>query len=547
MPWKLTLEFAAIALCVLGVLRTKAAVFEAIARVARRKTLVCISAGLLVLVVRAALLPVWPSPRPSIYDEFSYLLQADTFAHGKLTNQAHPLWQFFESVYVLQQPTYASKYPPGQGLIMAAGQTATGHAWAGVWLSCGFLAAALCWSLQGWLPPVWALFGTLIAADLCLFSYWMNSYWGGAVAGIGGALVIGAWPRIARHKQHAAALGWVFGAGLVILLFTRPYEGFLLAAPTSIALWIATSGRRVKVWLPIAVLGIAGIASTALYDYRVTGDPLRMPYQEYFSQYETVPPLTILPVQHTKSFRHFDLEFLDSGWARDTNGKARSWGLPRVRTGDLYKTVNNIFGDPVWVAIFLATAPLWLRRKRLRLLVILTGTLVGGAMLELTFYTHYAAPFTAVLMILLVEALRHLRVWARRNMAKPNLLIVVLCVSVVGAGAAARVFHIYRGDPPESRQAVNARKAGVEHDLLLRQPGKHVIFVRYTGTQSPHEEWIYNLSDIDAQPVVWAQDMGAENSRLMAYYPDRSFWMFQPDVDATYLEPLQGSLDSTGH
>jgi hypothetical protein len=29
--------------------------------------------------------------------------------------------------------------------------------------------------------------------------------------------------------------------------------------------------------------------------------------------------------------------------------------------------------------------------------------------------------------------------------------------------------------------------------------------------------------------------MGSENSRLMAYYPGRSFWMFEPDTDEAHL------------
>jgi len=72
---------------------------------------------------------------------------------------------------------------------MAIGKRLFGHPWFGVWLSCGALAAALLWALEGWFAPSWALFGTLLAIPLCSFSYWMNSYMGGSVAAIGGALV----------------------------------------------------------------------------------------------------------------------------------------------------------------------------------------------------------------------------------------------------------------------------------------------------------------------------------------------------------------------
>jgi hypothetical protein len=320
---------------------------------ARRKTLSCVGLGVLVLVVRAALLPVWPIPTPSVYDEFSYILQADTFAHGRLANPAHPLWRFFESTYILQQPTYASRFPPAQGLAMAIGQVIFGHPWFGVWLSAGVLAAALCWALQGWLPPGWALLGAFIGLDLCLFSYWMNSYWGGAVTAIGGALVTGAWVRIKRAKRWRYA--WVFGVGAVIVVLARPFEGLLLLVPALITLGMANHTARV--WLPIVLTGVAGASWFAYDNYRVTGHPLRLPYRQYYEQYEIVPPFSLMPISTTppRTFRHFDLE----SRARETYNRARSWRLFVDRPMDWLVLLRHYYGNFIWLVPLVVFTPFY--------------------------------------------------------------------------------------------------------------------------------------------------------------------------------------------
>jgi hypothetical protein len=232
------------------------------ARLAHHQRLAILAIAALTILLRLSLLWILPVPIPVIQDEFSYLLAADTFAHGRLTNPPSPFWIFFDEVHVNQLPTYMSKYPPAQGAILAIGQL-LGHPFIGVVLSAAIMCAAILWMLQGWLPPEWALLGgTLVLLRLGIFTYWIDSYWGGAVTAIGGALVLGALPRILHFQRPRDAV--LLALGAAILLNSRPFEGAILCLPVAVVLFVWLCGRRRPPWRAVLPRVVAPLLAAAV-------------------------------------------------------------------------------------------------------------------------------------------------------------------------------------------------------------------------------------------------------------------------------------------
>ncbi|HSW49779.1 MAG TPA: hypothetical protein VLH09_06360 [Bryobacteraceae bacterium] len=500
---------------------------------ARRRGLAVAAVGLFALFGRLALLPVLPVPVPHAHDEFSYLLAADTFASGRLANPAHPMWLHFETMHVNQKPAYMSMYPPAQGMALAAGKVLFGHPWWGVWLSAGLMCSAICWMLQGWLPPGWALLGGFIAAvRLGLFSYWMNSYWGGAVAAIGGALVLGALPRLMRKPGVLRAV--LFALGVAILANSRPYEGLLLALPAGIVLLARMP--KLRVVAPIALVLVLAASAMLYYNWRVAGDPFRLPYQvnretyvqaRYFVWESTNPR----PVYNHAAMRDFYVgwQLRQSEWA----------GTP---AGFLQNAVH--FAVYFW-AFFLGpllTVPLLMihrlvRDRRMRLLAVTAALSLVGLGANLFFVQHYAAPATALLYALLLQGLRHLRAW--RPPLAPAFVAVCAVMLLVRLGAEPVQGRLMPSDLATWFQSPKGFTERAEIQSRLDEtPGMHLIVVRYSAGHDPEREWVYNTADIDRAKVVWAREMDeASNRRLLAYFKGRRVWLLKADSASPKLSP----------
>ena len=61
---------------------------------------------------------------------------------------------------------------------------------------------------------------------------WSQTYWGGSVAVLGSALLIGAWTRLMIQFSIPQAI--LFAIALIILANSRPYEGLMLSIPLTL-------------------------------------------------------------------------------------------------------------------------------------------------------------------------------------------------------------------------------------------------------------------------------------------------------------------------
>lgn len=265
------------------------AVWRGVDSIARHKRFSVLLTGALAFVGCWMIAQIKGFPVPHVADEFSYLLGADTFAHGRLTKPPHPLWQVFESVHILQQPTYMSKYPPASALVLALGQVLFGHPVYGVWIGMALMCGGICWMLQAWTKPRWALLGCLFAVfhpTLGITSYWAQLYWGGAIPAFGGALFFGGLRRIFQRPNVKDSF-WM-GLGLAVLANSRPFEGLIAALP-GIGLffcWFLKQSREkrfgnisVTVFSPLIIVGALTLLAMGYYNQQVPGDFRTAPYR----------------------------------------------------------------------------------------------------------------------------------------------------------------------------------------------------------------------------------------------------------------------------
>jgi hypothetical protein len=569
------IELAWLLLLLLGTMAWRPWIEPGVRALARRRALCMVLLAALPVALRLLLLPNHPVPAPQVYDEASHLLVADTLRHFRLANPPHPLNQFFETAFTLQEPHYASIYPLGQGLLLAAGRAVFGSPWIAVVLVTALFCSLTYWMLCAWIAPEWALLGGLLAViefgPLC---YWMNSYWGGSLAGVAGCLVFGSLPRLRGTCLSAKGRGrdaLLLGLGLGVHWLTRPFETLFLCVGVMLYfvpfLWTTRprlsyrEARKVPdAWLSISRaallatwMALPAIALSLLQNRSVTGEWFKIPEMLSQEQYGVPAALTFLPdpVPHRALTPDQDSEYhIQMAFKGAPVETLRSYLVRlkfNVRFYRFYFLPPLYLVLPLFFTVLTEWSMVWLL---LTLVVFALGTNFFPA-----FHYHYLGGITCLLLLVSVTAIRRLWRFAPRGVPAGRdaaRLVILFC-------AAHFVFwygtHLF--DATEVAQSLRPFESPIGWWMQIDQPhpdahetvraeldampGKKLVFVRYFRPRHLFEnEFVYNEADIDGARIVWARDLGSvENEKLVRYYPDRKIWMLEPEFHPPRLSKYQ--------
>jgi hypothetical protein len=543
-------EFSIAGLLVLCAFLWSGALRERIVRFSTRTRFVMVLLFATPIILRLLLLPHHPVPVPNVYDEFSHLLVADTLLHLRLANPMHPLHRFFETFFVLQEPTYSSIYPLGQGLMLALGRIVSGSPWAGVLLATGAFCAFCYWALRGYVAPAWALLGGLLAViQFGPLNLWMNCYWGGSLPALAGCLVFGALPRLGEawwrtvpgRKRDAALLGIGFG----LHLLTRPFESLLLAL--SIVSFCLPILRRSSRWRPFArSSGVALLAMCpalvliVLQNKQVTGSWTTLP--EQLSQYQYGVPTTLTiqapATPHVQLTPQQALEYKAQVLMHGPNGDSRQRFLMRLEYR--VRDYRFFFLPPLYLA---AVAFLFSLKHKIYLWVASALAIFAlGTNLFPYLLVHYLAAVTCLFVLVSVVGLQQIRRIRVRGVAAGAEIVRVVILLCGAQFLLWYGLHLFEGQHPplallqyETWDSINhqnpERRIAVAN-ALSAIPGRLLVFVHYEPRHIFQQEWVWNQADIDGSRIVFARDLGGpENEKLIRYYPGRRVLRLEPDQE----------------
>jgi 4-amino-4-deoxy-L-arabinose transferase-like glycosyltransferase len=468
----------------------------------------------------AVVLWIWGSLRanPLIHDEASYLLQAKTFAAGRWTMPSPPLPEFFDQFHVLVSPVVASKYPPGQSVVLATGVLAGLPGLPVVLLNA--ISGALIFALARKIldastgAVTWLVW--ISAPDTIRFA---PSYFSEVTTL---AFLLGSWWALLRWRETGfrrwlTLMGFAFGW----IAITRPLTALALAIP--IGVFLMRGAHPLRSIALVSLVGAPILLLMPIQNHRTTGDARLPPYAVYNKQYAPHDKLGFR-VDETRPTRELPADMQDfNRTLLDLHRRLTVARLPIIAGQRLLAVLSSTFGGWRWPFALAALIGVFRVPREGRFALVSAGLLFTAYLLHAhdpawTLYSYEGEPALALCAAVgIVYIVRRVS----RAVTMPSLRWA--------AGALGATFLILgfvdlvnaRGD-----LAARGSEQRLFLDLVGRIPGRAIVFVRYTPGMFVHYSLIFNDPDFARSRVWLARDRGADDSRLEAAAPDRIPYLY---------------------
>lgn len=464
--------------------------------------------------------------QPVTDDEWVYQFQADLLSRGRLFALSHPMREFFDNVFIVNDGKWYGKYPPGHPLFLVPGLVLgfprlVPILLAGLNLFLFYrVARELVTSTQARVATL-----LLLASPFFLFT-------GGTL--LSHSTCLTALLLFALGATRAAAtgtLGWglLAGAGAGLAFLTRPYTALLVGLPIAAA-WgwsgsfppagargAAGGGRRLGPWL--AGLGVAALFLLAFLaiNQALTGNPFKTGYAAVQGQQrgQVIGFGDVIPgrLAHTPVSGLVNLALIVVRLNFWTFGWPLSW-------------------------LFVIAALLWTAPGRLRVLHwILAATAVGTV-----FYFSIGVSDTGpvkyyeilpVLALLSAVGLAALdaRVAASRRPGLGALAPALLAVlTLMGWGLFGRI------QVGQLRDLTT--RIGEPYRAVAALPEPKVLIFTGLLQKQPYDSWVFSTPDNLPEPdprALFVRDLGGDNQKLVQRMPERAPYRLTMDAQRRFV------------
>lgn len=488
----------------------------------------------------AAVWIVWGQLQPAamVHDEAAYLLQARTYAMGRLANPAPVIPDFFEQFHVLVTPTFAAKYPPGTALSFVPG------VWLGVPALMPLLLAGAAGALlflvarrltNPWLALlVWGVwitapatldhaatfFSQNVTVALWLAGWWMLLEW-----------------RDTNRTAWLVALS-VCTAWMAV---TRPFTAVAYAIPTALVVLVLAWRRRA--WRSVVIAAASGAVVLAVIPVTsrgVLGDWRRMPWSVYAQDYmpsdrlgfglSPVAPRRALP-EDMQMLAVFFAPIYQEHLAKD---------LPYIAARRGTWALSDMFRGRRLALLPFAVIGLTAMTAATGVAVVATVLAFGLYLLygHAANWTLYYVETQPVLAFLAALGLWRIVVFTtsasfprghiggssdRTRDARAALAVAALALlvipHVVSAVSITRFLKL---------RDVADQRWFFEHVAAI--PERSIVFVRYGPKHKVHRSLIANEPDLAGARAWIVYDRGRDNARLIQAAPDRVPYLYDEET-----------------